>query len=770
MLYFLIISDSPVFLSLRKNALIKQESVPEETIFLFRYDQKANEQEEYEKRLEEYDRLFNSVNETILSRDPVHNRFIGIVDCMEPGVKRGWKISALSRISGMMILSFPEILWLPAYYDDGNKLVDRLGSPTMDLKTAIALCQGGYTPLFDGDGLRGILLSRARYGEKKKDIRRDVAFSIDEEPHFAYMNTYTAFRFGYRGFPVMTARCAKLLLGAGKDVRKDSAGRPVVSREELRRKIPCALDVEYGSPDSQKSNRPLVDTVVVFEDICLNFPDSNRIYAEDFIPFGVKRDKQYPMIADADLRVIATSTPRNERVANIGEERSVTLNEYFGKYCSNYRSVACHSRKWSKQIMFGIKKIYTIFWHQFLNRTGNWWGYGLINALAMGFSIFTLGYLFLIQRFYLFSLCLLIIYFWFSIREWISQLIIQHMSRHVAPGRSFFFKRLQWPFMPKYYISYAPISYENKDPGIHFWEEAHKPHAGIFDFRNICGLPNGTGFRGAYNNSAVRQFYRNAIRKGVFSEGEKQDNSSSHASRGTSLDIAMRLIRRAEQMKDSIVDVEGAVHAAVLSDVALELLDHKTPATSMEALQWKHYYEILAECEFVGVRAHMNIEDRYIDIHNAMGKICRINRRVVRKDVFISGMAEIIDKLVDLLKSKGKLEEAAYFTAHSRRLHRKLLFTPVRAFLAYPEWVLRTKWNFLISFGCFFVLFFLYWFFVVDAPFYKSVMVTCKVMLARIQEDSSDPSVAIIVMLARQVAILHLCFVAARFLMFMDRK
>lgn len=753
MIFAFIISSSGDFLAEKKKSLLEEDyfsscmdpDCTEKSFFQFRYDSKADQGND-KKRLDEYDRLFNRINEVLQKNDPVHNRFIGIVDCTS--ADNAWGMHSLTEIPGMIILSFPEILWLPAYK------TGEIGSPTMGLKKAVALCRGGYTPLFDGDGLRGILLSRARRGATHSDIRRDVVFAIDEEPHFAYMNTYTAFRFGYRGFPVMTSQCAEILL-----------------KDRSREKIPCA--VESDNPEG-KTTRPLVNSVAVFEDICLNFPDRDISYADKDIPFGTARDQHFPMIADADLRVIATATPRNEKVANVGEDRLVTLDQYFGKYCFNYRSVSCHSRKWSKQLGYWIKKGCTIFRHHFFNRTGGWWGYGLVNILAMGLAIFTLGFLFLKQCFILFFLALLLIYLWFSIREWLSLFTIRLISRHMSPGRSFFFKRLQWPYMPKYYISYEPISYQKaSDTGIHFWEEAHKPLAGIFDFRNNCGLPNGIGFHGIDSNSDIKQFYRNAIRNGVFSGGQDEVPNTSiygHASRGTSLDIAMRLIRRAEQMKNIIVDVEGAVHAAVLSDVALELLDHKTPATSMEALQWKHYYEILAECEFVGVRAHLNIEDRYIDIHNAMGKICRINRRVVRKDVFISGMAEIIDKLVDLLKSNGKLEEAAFFTAHSRRLHRKLLFTPVRAFLAYPEWVLRTKWNFLISFGCFFALFFLYWLFVEGKSFDNSVMVTCKVMLARIQEDSNNPTTMNIVLLARQVAILHLCFVAARFLMFMDRK
>lgn len=476
MLFFLIISSSPDFLNHKRISLCSRKSVPEDTIIPFSYDQNADDQSKYDERLKEYDRLFNLVNETIQKNDPVHNRFIGIIDCRDRNnrdVLSGWGIHSLSRIPGMMILSFPEIQWLPAY-DDKNKIDGHLGSSTMDLDTAIELCLGGYTPLFDGDGLRGILLSRARRGLDQIDIRRDVVFSIDEEPHFAYMNTYTAFRFGYRGFPVMTARCAERLLKLPENRQpsekndKDQFGSTPVNADELRKRIPCAIESYYGNPNSGEPSRPLVNSVVVFEDICLSFPDKSSNYEKKIIPFGFKRDREYPMIADADLRVIATAPPRNERVAEVGEKHKVTLDQYFGKYCFNYRSVSCHSRKWTKQIGYWIKKNYNIFCNRFFNRTGGWWGYGLINALVMGLTIFTLSFLFLTQHFLLFCLNLLLVYLWFSSRKRISMLIIQHMTRHVSPGRSFFFKRLQWPFMPKYLLHFIQPHIVSESGGSQF--------------------------------------------------------------------------------------------------------------------------------------------------------------------------------------------------------------------------------------------------------------------------------------------------------------
>ncbi len=225
-------------------------------------------------------------------------------------------------------------------------------------------------------------------------------------------------------------------------------------------------------------------------------------------------------------------------------------------------------------------------------------------------------------------------------------------------------------------------------------------------------------------------------------------------------------------MKEKVLDVESAIYAAVLADVALELLDNKTPAVSMEAVYWKHHYEIVAECEFVGVRAHLDMKDRYIDIHNAIGRICRADNNRVRNTIFLSGMAEIAEKISNLLYDKGKLEEAAYFTTHSRRLHRKLLSPAMRTLMAYPEWALRSTWNFMFSFGGFFLLFFLYWKYTFDQPFLTALTSTFKVMVARNMETPpiETDQTRFIIMMACQIAGLHLCFVAAHFLMFMNRK
>ena len=729
MLKFLAVSGSRIIRDSLQQLL---EIITGEKAVLCSFDPDAERSSE-EDRLSEFDRLFNEINSEIGKYDPVHDRFIGIIDC--PNAGNAWDIHALTSIQGMIILAFPEILWLPVYRDG------TIGSSTMDLKTAIELCLGGYSPLFDGDGLRGILLKRVRNGADANDLRRDVAFAIDEEPHFAFINTYTAFRFGYRGFSVMTGQCAERLLTLKRD------------------RIPCAVD-----PDPRrKESTNLVNSIAVFEDICLSFPDRNAGYSKEYA-FGDRRDEHFSLIRDADLRVVTTAAQPGEKNAE-WHNRKMTIESYF-------RNADTDSRPYRNVLKAHggtMKRNRRIFKRRLFNYLGGYWaGYWLENLVELVLYLGLTILLFIVNPTFIFIL-LAFVFLRFSTSGW----LVNHLNlKHI----SYIVKRGQWPFLPKCYVNHDPL-WNNEKQGTprdyRFWEVAHKPVAGIFGLRNKCGLPNGYDCQSVYSSKYVLDFYRHAIRTGHFSDKQDQDNVNGHAAPGVALELATRLIRRAEKMKGTIIDAEGAIHAAVLADVALELLDSKTPAVSMEALLWKHYYEIVAECEFVGVRANLDMKDRYIDIHNAMGRICRADNNRIREVIFLSGMAEIIEKISKLLRDNGKLEEAAYFTTHSRRLHRKLLSPAMRTLMAYPEWVLRSKLNFLVSFGGCFFLFFLYWKCNFGQPLLTTLASTCKVMLARYMETppggGTDQS-KFIIMLARQAAILHLGFITAHFLMFMNRK
>lgn len=739
MLKFFIVSKSNVISGAMKEGILNRyhSSVEDENVIEFNYIGNSFGRE----ALYLFQHVAEAIEAEIKKNDWVHDRFIGILDVEHLTTAKD--IQSLTSMQGMLILAFPEIQWILLYKDawlwDDSEQTSIGKSITLDL--AVKLCKGGHTPLFDGDGLRSILIERA-HGNKNLDpkkfhyYRSDVAFSIDEEAHFAYINAYTAYRFGYRAFAIFSGTCMDELCWKKEDGNA--------------REIPT---VEGATPDESQ-------TTVVFEDVCLAFPDKNTDHI-NLSKFGSMRNENYPRLKGADLRVITTAAQEDEKVGQDGAEK-LTITDFFKGYFhsakrySRIANVGIHNwrclRNTAERILFNV--------------TGGWWlGYWLIYLILFSSVISILVYVFFCHTIWI-GLAALIVFIFLGVWKSEVNIKIKRFLGRIPAIATFIRQRQQWPFLPKRYQNHFPnknIFEHNKT----YWEIARKPLAGIFGLRNKCGLPNGRNFRGMYDSQGVFDLYKRA-KHGNFAIETKEQASDSHAAPGVVLELATRLLRRAERMNGSIIDAEGAIHGAVLANTACELLDYKTPSLSIEALNWKHYYEVLAECEFVGVRARLDMADRYIDIHNFMTRNCRSEDGTVRASVFTSGMAEIVDNLGKLLREKGKLEEASYFIMQSRKLHRQLLSPFIRSLLAYPEWVLRNKWNFAISLSGFFILFWMYRYFKIDANLEEAFKNTYTAMIGRL--NVSTPQHEIVMLMARQIGVLHLAFIAAYFMGFMQRK
>ena len=730
MLKIIVVSDSESKRLAISQAVELRYSFGGVRVFSFRYGEKL-------PVLDAFQDVFESISQEITSGDLVHDRFIGILDfSRESGCNEAYDIRAFRSVPGMLILAFPEIQWIPFYKDcvlwsDGAD-----ADCFMTLDRAVKLCNGGYSPLFDGDGLRSVLLERVHTGKYDPDhlqySRTDAAFAIDEESNFASMNAYMAYRFGYRAFPVSSLAAMEVLL-------KEPS------------KIPCA-----------KGMHRFRDTrVVVFEDICLEFPDAPP--ADSKIAFGDNRANAFPILKTADLCVFTTAAADDEKVADCDDGSKRTLSEYFR--WNRRRNAISSQRHWYWKTWKERK------YRQCFNVLGGFWpGYWGINLLEAG----------IISSLLIFTLfrcpaCFLpVLIFFFLVRGlWYKPIrrFIRRRLCFIPKFSSLLHFRERWVFMPKFYENHCPISFDRNRK---YWDVSHKPLAGIFGLRNKCQLPNGRNYGWLFRSKDIKEEYKTAR-----ISGKSRSAGDGHAVPGVALKLATLLLHRAERMKSSIIDAEGAVHAAVLANVAFELLNYKTPSLSIEALKRKHYFEVQAECEFVGINARLDMKDRYIDIHNAMGRICRSgDNGEVREFVFLSGMAGLIEELTQLLRDKGKLEEAAYFTGHSRRLYRKLMPPFSRSLLAYPEWVLRDKWNFMLSFGvlCIGILAYCLWQQMLAngaSPWDNCWHLVYRVVIARDDlpsELSKNPNQYFIFLLARQIAALHLGFVAAYFLMFMNRK
>ena len=705
------------------------------------------------ERLKKFNSVVEDIEQVLDHADVVHDRFVGVVDM--PQAEGIGAIHALSSVEGNLILAFPEVLWVPLYRD--AKLFDVEDVPgqprTMTLERAIRLCRAGYSPLFDGDGLRQKLMTSN--GKLQDYVRKDIAVAIDEEASFTAINSYTAYRFGYRAFPITTGACADELLSG--DWRRFPVSR--------------GLKLDEG-----EGWRP---AVVAFEDVCLEFPDKNVGYSRQ-TEFGERRDAAYKLLRDCDLRVITTAAQKGEKFAD-KSTGGVTVGRYFarqnaggGKRSVNY-SAQCGG-----------------FWGRVRNRLvrtwfnvsrGGWWGYWLVNLVDFCIMAGIALFVFFNWKLWVIPAIFVLFAVRWGIRVWHAKVALEY-AQHLPLWSRFLLCHAQWTFMPLKFRNYFPLTRLHTHART-YWEMANKPLAGIFGLRNKCGLPNGAGFKGVDDAARIESLYANAKRSGRFAYRKDGDDHNSHSAPGMAMEIANRLLRRAERFRDQVRDAEGAVYGAVLATVASELLDFKTPALSIDALKLKHYFEVLAECEFIGVRTHIDISDRYIDIHNSMRRICGSETGVVRRDVFNCGMAEIVDALMNLLREKGRLEEAVYMTHKSRFLHRMIMPPFARMFLMYPEWAMRSASHFIASFAGFFAITYVFiWthrHLLVKSASDNALIINsvwdnlCETFCIMVANQPTMPFDADLtlyatVQLLRMIAIMHMTFLGVRFWDFMHRK
>ena len=708
------------------------------------------------------------IEREVLAGDFVHNRFVGIVDL--PRASRATDVHALSWVQGNLILAFPEVQWIPLYREaqlfDVPDCVD--GRAVMTFDRAIKLCRGDYSPLFDGDGLRSQLMIRA-HGDPGLDYARsDVAVSLDEEANFTFINSYTAYRFGYRAFSISSGAVADELLRNKEHVSKRGGALPMAHG---------LLDLPppngTGNPNDQQNleyRKRLADpAIVAFEDVCLEFPDKTVSYSAQ-TEFGESRDSEFgfPLLKNANLRVISTASRREEKFANKSTHPE-TAEKYLRRLTNDdggrYRRLRGERFSWRR-----IKNKWSRWWFNF---SGGWIGSWLVSVLDFVAITGALVSAFFYNSILVLPVMVAVFFLRGMLRHKLQAAVERGMPtlRHFRWLMKYLIRRSQWRFLPKRFCDHCPIKdvHRNRDT---YWEIARKPLAGIFGLRNKCDLPNGYGYLGIDNSERVRKLYKNARLYCKFAYNRHGDEHNSHAAPGMAMEIAVRLLRRARRMMPSVIDAEGAVHGAVLATVAGELLDYKTPSVSIEALTLKHHFEILAECEFVGVQAHLAMEDRYIDIHNAMRRICGSEDGIVREAVYTSGMAELIDKLIQLLRAKGKGEEASYFSRRSRMLHRRLLRPFLRNFFAYPEWVMRDGWNFFISLSSFFLVIMAYLHFKLGLPMFTSLVDAYQIMMFKdlVGIDIKTETARIIVLFAKQVAILHIGIIGAKLTGMLNRR
>jgi hypothetical protein len=201
------------------------------------------------------------------------------------------------QLLAMLILAFPGIHWvflsttiinLPADINENAAYSGLIKSAHIRdifqnrLEEIIDYAQLVYEPLFDPAGLRNIIRQNIEQKEKKEKgipLRYSLAASIDDEISYAYMHAYTAYRLGFRSHMVTTHNYMKRILG-------------------------------------EKNNMGFNSIQLTFEDLFLNFPDSDRDTQKIRFSKLEQRDDYYKGLAGVEKRIFITvghqKTPERE--------------------------------------------------------------------------------------------------------------------------------------------------------------------------------------------------------------------------------------------------------------------------------------------------------------------------------------------------------------------------------------------------------------------------------------------------------------------------
>lgn len=252
---------------------------------------------------------------------------------------------------------------------------------------------------------------------------------------------------------------------------------------------------------------------------------------------------------------------------------------------------------------------------------------------------------------------------------------------------------------------------------------AFKPASGLYSLWKELGLDrdwNSSGHQAWNNRMRIKH---HGLAPGYYWPPDISDSAltldveEGHSSPGRLLQIAERLIDRANASIRDCNTATEALRGAVLATQALELLGCRTPTVSVEALLLKHAFEVIAECQFPGVEYHLNLKERLADIRVNLDAMSSWLNQQRRKDFMLNAEAQILSKLSGILEEYGEYEEAELCQQELRDLHRQIsvrydfktrpLFAPlIWPFRWYIVFVLKSTFNFFLSI---FVLVLVFW-------------------------------------------------------------
>ncbi|MEI6702491.1 MAG: hypothetical protein WCL71_03010 [Deltaproteobacteria bacterium] len=175
----------------------------------------------------------------------------------------------------MLILAFPEVRWIFGVLQGETSQQTEI---TRWHSVKAFLCGPQADPLFDGSGLRNVVRNAiaCETSDSKKiapyvPLRNSKAASLDDEDSYAYFNAYTAYRFGFRAFPVCRDVMAQALFG-----------------------------------ETENSFNPLL----TFEDVYISYPD-NSAHAHYSNLCNRSNNTFLPLLEHASYRIFVTTAHRH---------------------------------------------------------------------------------------------------------------------------------------------------------------------------------------------------------------------------------------------------------------------------------------------------------------------------------------------------------------------------------------------------------------------------------------------------------------------------
>jgi len=226
----------------------------------------------------------------------------------------------------------------------------------------------------------------------------------------------------------------------------------------------------------------------------------------------------------------------------------------------------------------------------------------------------------------------------------------------------------------------------------------YKPLSGIFDLWEKSGLRRWL----RANQGLAEGFQWPPQQEGA------PDTQGHHSAPGRLLEIADRLIARAEHILNTAMSVPEAVHGAVLALEAQELLGNKTPTTVLEALALKHQLEVTAECMFYGVEYNFDVQSRFKDIRQDVKSIGKWFHPSTRRLSELNAEISILSGLVQRFRQFNQFDEERECLQRIRELHRHLWFRKHKSW-AWLFYLLRWYVEFLLGSMKRFVLAIAFW-------------------------------------------------------------